>query len=125
MSHIPIQLIEEPPIPNPQLTDDNIDTIKSILSKAVEAQKARQQKNNEKTAADKGTEAAIAELLESPEGVSRANLLAASESENIISLVIRIRNRLKKDNLYTLTKSGSGVSTIYCITKASIIGNIG
>jgi len=118
MNYIPIRLTENPSIPDPEITDDNLNTIRLLLSDAIEAQKIRQHKNDKKLAIDKNTISAIAELLENPDGIVRADLLTTAESENIISLVIRIRNRLKKDNLYTLKKRGKGSSTVYYTIKA-------
>jgi len=118
MNKIQIVLDENPIIPEPKFSSQVTDAIESVIQKAVEAKNVREAKKNIKSATTRLTQSAIAELLENPlHGVPRSDLLAAAESDNIISLVIRIRNQLKKDKVYTLTKKGKGNSTIYFLQK--------
>jgi len=114
---IQIILDENPSIVVPEIVGEIETVIESVVQQATEANKATLAKKSAKAAANRLTLAAIVELLENPQGVSRADLLAASESENIISIVLRIRNELKKAAIYTLQKSGKGDSTIYFLTK--------
>jgi hypothetical protein len=117
MSKIQIVLDENPVIPEPEFPAQVTDAIKSVIGKAVEAKRTRETKKNIKSAAARLTQSAIAELLENPDGVARSDLLAVAESDNIISLVIRIRNQLKRDKIYTLVKKGKSNSTIYFLQK--------
>ena len=117
MNKIQIVLDENPIIPEPEFSNQVTDVIESVIQKAVEAKETREAKKNIKSATARLTQSAIAELLENPDGVPRGDLLAAAESENIISLVIRIRSQLKKDKVYTLVKKGKGNSTIYFLQK--------
>jgi len=114
---IPIILDENPSIVVPEIKGHIGTVINAIVQQAIEANKATLAKKNAKAASEKFTFAAITELLENPQGVSRGDLLAVSESENIISIILRIRNKLKKDAIYTLQKRGKGNSTVYFLTQ--------
>jgi|19_taG_2_1085344.scaffolds.fasta_scaffold53271_3 hypothetical protein len=119
MTQIPIILDEKPSIIVSEVSGHVDTVINAIVQQSVEANKATLAKKNAKAASEKLTFAAITELLENPQGVSRSDLLAVSESENIISIVLRIRNKLKKDSIYTLQKRGKGDSTVYFLASAN------
>ena len=71
-----------------------------------------------KQASIRETASAIEALLNNPLGITKGELLAASDSEHLSSIILRIRNMLKVDNIYTLEKRGKRDSTIYYLTKA-------
>lgn len=117
MEKILIQLDEDPTIATEPLGEGNTTLIKSIIDSALEAKQARSKPA--KTPDDRLTNMAIAALLESPDGMSAADLLLASDSDNIISLVLKIRNRLKRDNIYTLEKGKRDRKPVYIIKMVS------
>ena len=113
MDRIPIQLDEHPTIPPIIISATGV--MEAIIAKATEAQRAQLEKRASKIAAEKIVLDAMSALLEAPAGISAVDLLVISESEKIGPLILKIRNRLKKDNLYTLEKRGQGKSAVYQI----------
>ena len=103
----------------PQITDENEAMIAEIIEVAKKAKAASDAKKEAKKASVRETEAAIEALLGAPGGLSKAELLAASDCVNISSIVIRIRNRIKRDNIFTLVKKGKGDSTVYFLKKTT------
>ena len=117
MTRILIKLDEAPKAVEPQITDENEAVIAKIIDVAKKAKAASDAKKSAKTASIRETEAAVEALLEAPNGLSKAELLAASDCVNISSIVIRIRNRIKSDKIFTLEKKGKGDSTVYFLKK--------
>ncbi len=117
MSRIPIKLDENPSIPAPELTTQNRELIDSLLADSKAAKVLSDAKKAIKQAAVRETASAIEALLNDPLGLTKGDLLAVSDSEHLSSIVLRIRNALKEDNVYTLEKRGKKDSTIYYLTK--------
>jgi hypothetical protein len=78
--------------------------INKLLDKAIAANLLTLRRKTRQTASIRLTKAAIVMLLESPNGITPGELLGITESENLSPVVLKIRNYLKKDNLYTLVR---------------------
>ena len=115
MERIPIKLREKLSLPHIIISEQAEAALQFIIQKAKEAKEARASKT--KKADDRILQSAIAALLESPNGISRTDLLAISESNNLISIVAKLRHYFRVNNIYTLIKRGSGDSTTYIIEK--------
>jgi hypothetical protein len=116
MERILINLDEDPSLPSFQIPPNINKLIISTVEDSYKSKKVKQESQQAKTAKQRSTLQAISELLKYG-SVNRANLLAAGEAINISSLVIRIRNQLKKEGQYTLEKQGKGDNTIYYLAK--------
>lgn len=119
MNRILIQLDEDPRISQSKFGHDVQNTINNIILQARDAQQARIARLESKVAAERELQAALEILYENPAGVTRSDLLAAADADNIISLNIRIQSYLKKHKIYTLRKRGKGSATIYFLQKLS------
>jgi len=111
---ITVNLEEHPTINLDADISDKVQDIRSeILKNAKEAKEVKDAKSKEKMLAIRETQNAIVALLESPPGLTKQELLLASDTENLSSIVIRIKNYLKKQNLYTLKKRKRNKITYY------------
>lgn len=117
ITRIPINLYEKPILSDHKLSTENISQIQFIVSTAEQAQKATVAKKRAKTAADRQLEQLIEELLENPTGITANRILTIAECERLPPIIIRLRNRLKKDGKCTLERKGKNDSLIYYITK--------
>jgi hypothetical protein len=118
MDQIPVVLDEQATLP-PINIDNSMPLIAATIAQAAVAQKASIERAKTKAASERLLLNTISELLQTPQGMSTADLLVASESELVGPLVLKIRNYLKRDNIYTLEKHGNGRKAIYVIKKAS------
>ena len=113
MPDIVVDLCHAPPRPN-ILSQGNVDAIASIIRAAKAVQSAKQPA---KAWADRITNQIIIQLLETPGGLTRRDLLTIAETDNISSIIIRIRNKLRASNQYRLNKNGSGDDTLYFLIE--------
>lgn len=104
---IPIIVDDNPTIITPLILEDtpeNQHLRRAIVKRAVEAQKVHIEKNNQKRADERQMQSVYLQLLEAPKGLTQGEILAATDSVNLISVLGRIRGYLKHNGLYTLEK---------------------
>lgn len=105
---IKIQLSEQISLPNLVINTKNRVKIDEIIRLAKDAEAtrtaARIEKVERKDNRDAECSKALAALLDAPMGLTKSELIAASDSDCLSSLVIRINNKLKSENIYTLKK---------------------
>jgi len=114
VERILLKLNEDPRPPHPELTPENQAVIQSIIDTAVMAKKLKGPKGPSKFVLQ-----AIEALSDSPAGLTARELLLASDSDNIVSLLSQIRKQLKRDNIYTLAKKGKGDNITYALALKS------
>lgn len=99
------------------LTPSNEQILNTLLGKHREANAAKATKKDAIDAMDALARQTVAALLDAPNGLTRGELLMASDCESIISITQKIRNYLKKDNIYTLKKYKKGSVVTYRLEK--------
>ena len=95
------------------LSNHNLSTTAEIVNRALESKNKRLQASAQKTISDKETDLAIDALMLNPGGISIRELLIAAECESVISIVARVRNRLKKEGKYVLSRKKRQKEIIY------------
>lgn len=111
IEHIQVILDEQIPNFDLQLDAETSSKIESLVRASISAKALRSRQE------DRYASLAIAELLESPRGLTVAELLGVTESNNILSLISRIRKHLKSDNIYTLRKTGRKGDSRYMLIR--------
>jgi len=116
MERIPVQLEEQIQFSDHKIPVATLDLIHNIVKSATEAAKLKSHKEKLSDASTREIENIIAELLNNPGGLSKHELLACSESDNLSSLVLRIKNYLRKsDYEFILSKRRANSSTVYIL----------
>lgn len=98
----------------------NIDEIRQaqvdeIIKRGLAAKQLEQAKAEKKAAKQRQMEQVVIALLRSPDGLTKAEILGETESDNFISALGQIRGYLKHDNLYTLIKKRKAKVTRYLL----------
>ncbi len=84
--------------------------IHKIISHNNKARRIRDAIDNRK---EKYSREGIALLLESPDGLTKQELLLNTNEENFAKLLIGMKKFIKIDNIFTLAKRGSGKNIVY------------
>ena len=102
-----------------QLTDINKATIASIVGKATEAMQIRKERENAKaakrSAEERQMESILLAMLEAPNGVTKADILVAAETDTFIAATNKFRAYLRRKNAYTLKKRTVDKKPLYVL----------
>lgn len=110
---VPIVLNESPAIRVSPLTPHNLNTIDAIITKGKAAKALKQKQLEKKAAALREMEAVMISLLESPEGLTKDEILADTNAMTLSAALSRIKAYLRHTNLYTLSKKKKGKTALY------------
>lgn len=101
------------------LTQENHQLINNVMQAAIQAANLIKERDAEKakkkTAEERQMQAIMLIFLESPTGITKGEMLAAGESENLISTIAKFRKYLSIKNQYVIKKRTAKKQSLYIL----------